>query len=83
MKKAGILEVYVNVVQEMQRSCIIYGMETLPVAKSQERRMEVADMRMLRFANGLTRMDRVRNDKLKVDLGTTRIRLKAREWKLI
>lgn len=57
-------------------------METFPVTKSQERRMEVGEMRLLRFVNCLTCMDRVRNDKVRADLGTAQIGLKPKQLRL-
>ncbi|XP_047004802.1 uncharacterized protein LOC124623054 [Schistocerca americana] len=44
------------------RPGMIYGAETWPVTGAQERKMEVAEMRMLRWMCGLTRKDRIRNE---------------------
>lgn len=40
---------------------IMYGSETWTIAKSQEKKLNVAEM-MLRFMYGVTRMDKIRND---------------------
>ena len=40
---------------------ILYGMETVLVTKAQEGKMEVAEMRILRFSLGLTHLDQVQN----------------------
>ena len=46
----------------MVRPAMIYGMETVPLTKIQERKMEGMEMRMLRFALGITRKDKIRNE---------------------
>ncbi|KAI5732011.1 hypothetical protein M8J77_019760 [Diaphorina citri] len=52
------------------RPAMIYGAETWAMKKIHEKRLEVAEMRMLRWSLGVTRMDRIMNevirDKLKV-----------------
>ena len=50
-------KVYSSVV----RPAKVYGLETLAVTKKQVKEMEVAEMKMLRFATGVTRKDRIRN----------------------
>ena len=49
---------------------MVYGLETVAVTKKQMEKMEVAEMKMLRFAMGVTRKDKIRNkyirDKVKV-----------------
>ncbi|XP_037801969.1 uncharacterized protein LOC119596714 [Penaeus monodon] len=44
------------------RPALLYDMETIPVTKLQEVKMEVAEMRILRFTLGLTRKNRIRNE---------------------
>ncbi|KAG8229777.1 hypothetical protein J437_LFUL005858 [Ladona fulva] len=41
------------------RPALLYSSETWPITKAQERKMEVAEMRMLRQMNGVTRKDRL------------------------
>ncbi|XP_047486429.1 uncharacterized protein LOC125037340 [Penaeus chinensis] len=53
----------------MVRSAMLYGMETVAVTKGHERKMEVAEMRMLRFSLGKTRLDRVRNSTIRETIG--------------
>ncbi|XP_063598244.1 uncharacterized protein LOC134774776 [Penaeus indicus] len=43
------------------RPAIMYGLETIPLTIAAESKMEVAEMRMLRFSLGLTRLNRVPN----------------------
>ncbi|XP_063875044.1 uncharacterized protein LOC135108200 [Scylla paramamosain] len=64
------------------RPAMLYGMETVPLTKKQEAELEVAELKMLRFALGVTRMDKIRNDYIR---GTTNVRRfgdKAREARL-
>ncbi|XP_063845349.1 uncharacterized protein LOC135091540 [Scylla paramamosain] len=61
---------------------MLYGMETVPLTKKQEAELEVAELKMLRFALGVTRMDKIRNYCIR---GTTHVRRfgdKAREDRL-
>ena len=44
------------------RSAMVYGLETVVVTKKQVEEMEVAEMKMLRFAMGVTRKDKIRNE---------------------
>ncbi|XP_063598187.1 uncharacterized protein LOC134774721 [Penaeus indicus] len=46
------------------RPAIMYGLETIPLTKAAESKMEVAEMRMLLFSLGLTRLNRVPTRKL-------------------
>ena len=47
------------------RSTMLYGLETVALTKRQEAKMEVAELKMLRFSLGVTRMDKIRNDKIR------------------
>ena len=48
-------KVYSSVV----RPAMVYGLETVAVTKKQVEEMEVAEMKMLRFAVGVTRKDKI------------------------
>ena len=41
---------------------MVYGLETVAVTKKQVEEMEVAEMKMLRFAMEVTRKDKIRNE---------------------
>jgi len=64
------------------RPAMVYGMETVAVTKKQEKRMEVAEMKMLRFSIRKTRLDRIRNEKVRKELGVEEMRRKLREVRL-
>ena len=50
-------EVYKTVV----RPAMMYGAETWAVKKAQEKKLDVAEMRMLRWMSGVTKLDIIRN----------------------
>ena len=41
---------------------MLYGLDTVALTKRQEAEMEVAELKMLRFSLGVTRMDKIRNE---------------------
>ena len=47
---------------------MVYGLETVAVTKKQVEEMEVAEMKMLRFAMGVTRKDKIRTSTSGVQL---------------
>ena len=51
-----------KVYSSMVRPAMVYGLETVAVTKKQVEEMEVAEMKMLRFAMGATRKDKIRNE---------------------
>ena len=55
-------KVYSSVV----RPAMVYGLETVAVTKKQVEEMEVAEMKMLKFAMGVTRKDKIRNEHIRV-----------------
>ena len=44
------------------RPAMLYGLGTVALTKRQEAEMEVAELKMLRFSLGVTRMDKIRNE---------------------
>ena len=44
------------------RPAMLYRLETLALTKRQEAEMEVAELKMLRFSLGVTRIDKIRNE---------------------
>ena len=49
---------------------MMYGAETWAVKKAQEKKLDVAEMRMLRWMSGVTKLDRIRNE---IISGTTKV----------
>ena len=71
-------KVYSSVV----RPAMVYGLETVAVTKKQVEEMEVAEMKMLRFAMGVLRKDKIRNKYIKSTVEAERLGMKMREGRL-
>ena len=61
---------------------MVYGLETVAVTKKQVKEMEVAEMKMLRFAMGVTRKHKIRNEYIRGTLKVERLGMKMREGRL-
>ena len=59
-----------KVYKTMVRPALLYGAETWATTKGQEARLEVNEMRMLRWMCGVIRMDKIQNEHIR---GTTRV----------
>ena len=64
------------------RPAMVYGLETVAVTKKQVEEMEVAEMKMLRFAMGVTRKDKIRNEYIRSSVKIERLGMKMREGRL-
>ena len=62
----------------MVRPAMVYGLETVAVTKKQVEEMEVAEMKMLRFAMGVTRKDKIRNGYIRSTVKVKRLGMKIR-----
>ena len=63
------------------RPALLYGSECWPIKKPQVQRLMVADMRMIRYMCGHTRLDRIRNEVTK-KVGVAPIEDKLKETRL-
>ena len=61
---------------------MLYGMETMAVTKRQVEKMEVAELKMVRWALGVTRKDKIRNEYLRGTAKIARLGDKLRNAKL-
>ena len=68
MEKSGIIcdrklqaRVKGKVYSSVVRPAMEYGLETVAVTKKQVEEMEIVEMKMLRFAMGVTRKDKIKN----------------------
>ena len=61
---------------------MVYGLETVAVTKKQVEEMEVAEIKMLRFAMGVTRKDKTRNEHIRSPAKVERLGMKMREGRL-
>ena len=71
-------KVYSSVV----RPAMVYGLETVAVTKKQVEELEVAEMKMLRFAIGVTRKDKIRNEHIRSTVKVEQLGMKMREGRL-
>ena len=71
-----------KVYSSMVRLAMVYGLETVAVTKKQVEEMEVAEMKMLRFAMGVTRKDKIRNEHIRSTVKVERLGMKMREGRL-
>ncbi|KAK3506379.1 hypothetical protein QTP70_017251 [Hemibagrus guttatus] len=55
-----------KVYRTVVRPAMLYGLETVSLRKRQESELEVAELKMLRFSLGVTRLDRIRNEYIRV-----------------
>ena len=44
---------------------MMYGADTWAVKKAQENKLDVAEMKMLRRMSGVTKLDRIRNERIR------------------
>ena len=61
---------------------MVYGLETVAVTKKQVEEMKVAEMKILRFAMGVTRKDKIRNEHIRSTVKVERLGMKMREDRL-
>ncbi|KAK3568622.1 hypothetical protein QTP86_010800 [Hemibagrus guttatus] len=64
------------------RPAMLYGLETVSLRKRQESELEVAELKMLRFSMGVTRLDRIRNENIRGTAHVVRLGDKVREARL-
>ncbi|KAD4179607.1 hypothetical protein E3N88_28198 [Mikania micrantha] len=64
------------------RPAMLYGTDCWPIKKIHERKLETAEMRMLRWMCLQTRLDRIRNETIRGRVGVTCISDKVREGRL-
>ena len=64
------------------RPAMVYGLETVAVTKKQVKEMEVAEMKMLRFAMRLMKKDKIRNVYIRSTVKVERLGIKMRKGRL-
>ena len=70
------LRVKGKVYKTVVRPAMMYGAETWAVKNAQEKKLDVAEMRMLRWMSGVTKPDRIRNERIR---GTTKVGEKSKK----
>ncbi|KAK3559218.1 hypothetical protein QTP86_005471 [Hemibagrus guttatus] len=71
-----------KVYRTVVRAAMLYGLETVSLRKRQESELEVAELKMLRFSLGVTRLDRIRNEYIRGTAHVGRLGDKFREARL-
>ena len=71
-----------KVCSSVVRPAMVYGLETVAITKKQVEEMEVAEMKMLRFAMGVTRKDKIRNEYIRSTVKVERLGMKMKEGRL-
>ena len=64
------------------KPAMVYGLDTVMVTKKHVKEMKVAEIKMLRFAMGVTRNDKIRNEYIRSTFKTERLGMKMRESRL-
>ncbi|KAK3510484.1 hypothetical protein QTP70_009161 [Hemibagrus guttatus] len=71
-----------KVYRTVVRAAMLYGLETVSLRKRQESELEVAELKMLRFSLGVTRLDRIRNEYIRGTAHVGHLGDKVREARL-
>ncbi|KAK3560238.1 hypothetical protein QTP86_003044, partial [Hemibagrus guttatus] len=71
-----------KVYRTVVRPAMLYGLETVSLRKRQESELEVAELKMLRFSLGVTRLDRIRNEYISGTAHVGRLGDKVRQARL-
>ena len=71
-----------KVYSSLVRPAMVYGLETVAITKKQVEEMEVAKMKMLKVAMGVTRKDKIRNEYNRSTVKLERLGMKMREGRM-
>ena len=71
-----------KVYSSMVRPAMVYGLETVAVTKKQVEEIEIAEMKLLRFAMGVTKKDKIGNGYIRSTVKVERLGMKMREGRL-
>ena len=66
----------------VMRPAMVYGLDTVAITKKQVEEMEVAEMKVLRFAMGETGKDKIRNEYIRGTVKVKWLGMKMREGRL-
>ncbi|KAK3562042.1 hypothetical protein QTP86_025229, partial [Hemibagrus guttatus] len=71
-----------KVYRTVVRAAMLYGLEAVSLRKRQESELEVAELKMLRFSLGVTRLNRIRDEYIRGTAHVGRLGDKVRETRL-
>ena len=80
--RKALLSVKSKLHKVVVRPEMLYSTETLSVTQRMEKKLEVAEVRMLRFECGNTRLDKVKNEEVRSKLKVGQLGIKMRERRL-
>ena len=69
-----------KIYKTVARPAMMYGAETWAVKKAQEKKFDVAEMRMLRLVSGVTKLNRIRNERIR---GTMKVGEISRKYRKV
>ena len=72
-----------KVYRTVVRPALVYGAEIWALKKAQEKKLEVTEMRMLRWDCGVTKLDKIRNERIRVTTKVGEITKKVQEFEEI
>ena len=64
------------------RPAMVYGLETVAVTNKQVEEVEIAEMKTFRFAMGVTRKDKIKNEYIRSTVKVERLGMKIRKGRL-
>ena len=59
------VKIKMKVYRTLVRPALMYGAETCALKKAQEKKLEVTEMRMLQWMCGVTKLDKIRNERIR------------------
>ena len=71
-----------KVYKTVVRPAMLYGLETVPLTKKQEAELAAAELKMLRFSLGVTRINKIKNEFIQGTAQVRQIGDKVREARL-
>ena len=71
-----------KVYRTVVRLALMYGAETWALKKAQENKLEIAEMRILLWMCGVTKLDKIRNERIRVTTKVGEITKKVQERRL-
>ena len=71
-----------KVYRTVVRPALVYGAETWALKKAQEKKLEVVEMRMLRWMCGVTKLDKIRHERIRGSTKVVEITKKVQERRL-
>ena len=73
-----------KVYKTVMKPALVYSLETVVLSKGQEKELEVAELKMLRYSLGVTKLDKIKSEYIRGMAHVTRLRqAERRETKMV